>query len=130
MISAVNNVSFGDSAQDLINSPGQFTTMASVPEMKPDSFEMENGKKKSHKGLKALLGVVVVALAAFIALGVAVKKGNLKSIEVPTEGAMAKAKAKIQNFGVKVGEKAESWYESIAKMFNKGEKAAKSSESK
>lgn len=129
MISAVNGVSFGNS-QDLINSPGQFTTMAPTPEMKPDSFEMEGEKKKSHTGLKVLLGTAIVALAAFIGLGVAVKKGSLTKVEVPAEGTIAKAQAKVKNFGVKVGEKAADWYESIMKMFGRGEKAAAKSESK
>ncbi len=129
MISAINNVSFGNN-QDLINSPGQFTTMPATPEMKPDSFEMEGEKKKSHTGLKVLIGTALVALAAFIGLGVAVKKGNLKAVEVPTEGFMAKTKAQAQNFGVKVGEAAEKCYDKVAGWFGKGEKAASSSESK
>ena len=128
MISAINNVSFGNT-QDLINSPGQFTT-AAIPEMKSDSFEMEGEKKKSHTGLKVLIGTALVALAAFIGLGVAVKKGSLNAVEVPTDGFMAKSKAQIQNFGVKVGEAAEKCYDKVAGWFGRGEKAAASSESK
>lgn len=124
MVSAINSVSFGNT-QDLINSPGRFTTIA-TPEMKPDSFEMEGENKKSHTGLKALIGIALVALAAFIGLGAAFKKGNLKKVEIPTEGFIAKAKAKIQNFGYDVGEKAEACYKTIAGWFGKGEKAAKS----
>ena len=127
MIGAINNVSFGNS-QDLINSPGQFSTTA-IPEAKPDTFEMEDENKKSHTGLKVLIGTALVALAAFVGLGVAVKKGKISKVDVPAEGFMAKAKAKAQNFGFSVGEQAQKCYEKVAGWFGKGKKAA-TSESK
>ena len=123
MISAINNVSFGNN-QDLINSPGQFSATA-IPENKPDTFEMEDENKKSNNGLKALLGTALVALAAFVGLGVAVKKGNLVKVDVPAEGFMAKVKAKVKNFGFSVGEQAKKCYEKVAGWFSKGEKATK-----
>ena len=124
MISAINNLSFGN-AQDLINSPGQFSTIA-TPASKPDTFEIEGENKKSNKGLKILLGTALVALAAFVGLGVAAKKGHLTKVDVPAEGFMAKAKAKVRNFGFSVGEQAQKCYDKVAGWFSKGEKTAKS----
>lgn len=123
MISAVSGISFkGETvnAQDLINSPGQFTT-APQQEMPADSFEKAGSeeKKKSNTGLKVAIGAAVVALATFIGLGYAVRKGHLEHVDVPAEGFFAKAGAHIKNAAVKVGEWADSCYTSIMKLFGK-----------
>ena len=122
MISAVSGISFkGETvnAQDLINSPGQFATVPQQ-EMPADSFEKAGEeKKKSNTGLKVAIGAAVVALAAFIGLGYAVRKGHLEHVDVPAEGFFAKAGAHIKNAGVKVGEWADSCYTSIMKLFGK-----------
>lgn len=128
MISAVSGISFkGETvnAQDLINSPGQFAS-APKSEVPVDSFEKAGEeKKKSNNGLKAAIGTAIVALGAFIGLGYAVRKGHLEHVDIPAEGMFAKAKAHIQNAGVKVGEWADSCYNSIMKLFGREAKDAK-----
>ena len=70
MISSVSNVNFrGDAApvnaQDLINSPGKFTTQAPKADAPADSFEKEGApaeKKKSKAS--AIIGTIVGLLAA------------------------------------------------------------------
>lgn len=128
MISAVSGISFkGEAvnAQDLINSPGQFSS-APQQEIPADSFEKaEEEKKSSNTGLKVAIGAALVALAAFVGLGYAVRKGHLEHVDVPAEGFFAKAGAHIKNAGVKVGEWADSCYNSILKLFGKEVKEAK-----
>ena len=122
MISAVSGISFkGETvnAQDLINSPGQFAT-APKSEVPVDSFEKASEeKKKSNTGLKVAIGAAVVALATFIGLGYAVRKGHLEHVDVPAEGMFAKAKAHVNNAAETVGKWADSCYTSIMKLFGK-----------
>ena len=105
MIHSVSGVSFrGDAAvnmQDLINSPGKYTSQALNSEMPADSFENNTEKPKSHKG--AVIGTIIGLLAAaYIGLGVAVNKNLLKKIDNP-EGIVQKTK----NFFHKIGESAD-----------------------
>ncbi|MBO6088360.1 hypothetical protein J6P92_08465 [bacterium] len=129
MISAVSGISFkGETinAQDLINSPGQFTTVPQQQEIPVDSFEKAGEeKKKSNTGLKVAIGVAVAALAAFIGLGYAVHNGHLERVDIPADGFLKKIGARIKNAGVKVGEWAESCYKSIMKLFGKEVKDTK-----
>lgn len=125
MIDSISSVSFkANDMQNLIGAPGQFPAVAQQPAV--DSFvrEGEEEEKSSNTGLKVLLGTAIASLAAFIGLGYAVKSGKLTKVEVPTEGALAKVMAHIKNFGVTVGEKAESCYKTIAGWLGRGEKAA------
>lgn len=120
MISAVSSVSFrGEGSPDIINAPGKFSAQPSVANIPADSFE-KNEEKKG--GWKALLGVAIVALAAFAGLGYAVKSGNLAKVEAKDlENAkfFEKAWAYTKNAGFWVGEKAQSCYEGIAGLFKK-----------
>ena len=129
MISAVSGISFkGETvnAQDLINSPGQFATIPQA-EVPADSFEKAGEEeKKKNTGLKVAIGTALVALAAFIGLGVAVHKGKLEHVDIPAEGFFAKTKAHIKNAGAKVGEWADSCYNWATKLFGReGAKDAK-----
>jgi len=122
MISAVSGISFkGENvnAQDLINSSGQFAT-APKSEVPVDSFEKAGEeKKKSNTGLKAAIGTAIIALAAFIGLGYAVRKGHLEHKDIPAEGMFAKAGAYVNNAAETVGKWADSCYTSIMKLFGR-----------
>ena len=129
MISAVSGISFkGETvnAQDLINSPGQFATVPQQ-EAPADSFEKAGNEeqKKSNTGLKVAIGAALVALATFIGLGYAVRKGHLEHVDVPAEGMFAKAKAYVNNAAETVGKWADSCYTSILKLFNREAKDVK-----
>ena len=124
MISSIsNNVHFrGEavSAQDLINSPGNFS--ANIPADKPDTFEKapfeEENNEKSY--LPAIIGTAVAALAAFVGLGVAVKKGKLEKVEVAeADSFFKKLWTRTKNVGFSIGEAAGKCYDKIAKLFGK-----------
>ena len=110
MINSVSGISFrGDTSMnvnDLINSPGKFTTNQVRADMPSDEFEPSE-KKKSHKG--AVLGTIIALLAAaYIGLGVAVHKGAIQKVENP-EGIMQK----VQNFFRSIGKSADNLWSKI-----------------
>ena len=116
MISSVSSVNFrGDAApanaQDLINSPGKFTTTQPQPaDVKADSFEKEGAEKKKNK-TGIVIGSIVGALAvAYIALSALVHKGTLK--QVPDAGDL-KFKDKVQNFFYSIGESGSKLWKKI-----------------
>ena len=122
MLSAVSGVSFkGDVApaqntQDLINAPSQFAgPIADVP---ADSFEKAGEEKKKSKAPAILGGLVALAAAAYIGLGVAVGKGKLNKV-VAAEGAELKFMKKAQNWAHTVGENANNVWKSITGWFGK-----------
>ena len=121
MISSVSNVNFrGDAApvnaQDLINSPGKYTTQATKADAPADSFEKKDGaegaeKKKSN--LPAIIGSIAGLLAlTYIGLGIAVGKGKLTKA-VAEEGKELGFMGKVKNFFVSIGENAENLWKRI-----------------
>ena len=119
MISSVSNVNFrGDAApvnaQDLINSPGKYTTQASKAEASADSFEKEGaaeGKKKSKA--PAIIATVVGLLAAtYVGLSIAVGKKALTRA-VAEEGKELGFMGKVKNFFVDIGESGEKLWNKI-----------------
>jgi hypothetical protein len=126
MISAVSNVSFrGEGSSDIINAPSKYSAQPSAINPPADSFEKADKEKKS--GWKALLGVAIVALAAFAGLGYAVKTEKLVKVEakeLENAGFFGKVGAYIKNAGYWVGEKAQSCYEGVAGLFSKETKEA------
>lgn len=120
MINSVSGVSFRGEAlntQDLINAPGKYAAPADVA---VDSFEKQGKAKK--KGGRGLLATAAVALAAFVALGVAVKKGHLERVEInEANGFFKKLLQKGQNLATTVGEYAvKAWDATGGRLFNKG----------
>ena len=112
MISSVSNVNFrGDAAsvnaQDLINSPGKFTTQAPKADAPADSFEKEGApaEKKKSKA-PAIIGTIVGLLAAtYVGLSIAVGKKALTRA-VAEEG-------KELDFFVDIGESGEKLWNKI-----------------
>lgn len=124
MINSVPNLSFrGEvaNAQDLINSQGQFASPAQTAEMTPDSFEFENKEKKTSTGTKAIIATLVTGLAAFAALGYAVKKGHLeKPVINDADGFFSKLWPRTKKVAYQVGEAAgKCWDSTIGKLFSK-----------
>lgn len=120
-IGAVRNVSFGDSAQDLINAEGKYTAQAPLEEIPADSFE-----KKSNKGAVTAGVTAAVLLAAAAGLGYAVSKGKidlskLKVAEADMKdiGFFKKAWAHSKNITATCLEKLGTAYDSVAKFFTK-----------
>ena len=115
MISSVSNINFrGDAgtvnAQDLINSPGKFTTQPQAADVKSDSFEKEGEVKKKNK-TGIIIGSIVGALAvAYITLSALVHKGTIN--RVPDTGDL-KFKDKIQNFFYSIGESGSKLWKKI-----------------
>ena len=131
MISSVSNINFrGDAApvnhQDLINSPGKFTTTQPPKADAPaDSFEKKDGaegaeKKKSKAPV--IIGSIAGLLAlAYIGLGIAVGKGKLTKA-VAEEGKELGFMGKVKNFFVSIGENAENlWNRIRGKKAEEGE---------
>ena len=119
MISSVSNVNFrGDAApvnaQDLINSPGKFTTQAPKADAPADSFEKEGApaeKKKSKAS--AIIGTIVGLLAAtYVGLSIAVGKKALTRA-VAEEGKELGFLGKVKNFFVDIGESGEKLWNKI-----------------
>lgn len=119
MISSVSNVNFrGDAAsvnaQDLINSPGKFTTQAPKTDAPADSFEKEGApaeKKKSKTS--AIIGTIVGLLAAtYVGLSIAVGKKALTRA-VAEEGKELGFLGKVKNFFVDIGESGEKLWNKI-----------------
>ena len=128
MINSVSGVSFRGEAlntQDLINAPGKYAAPADVA---VDSFEKQGKAKK--KGGRGLLATAAVALAAFVALGVAVKKGHLERVEInEANGFFKKLLQKGQNLAHTIGEYAvKAWDATGGKLFKKGAEAAEATE--
>ena len=119
MISSVSNVNFrGDAApmnaQDLINSPGKFTTQAPKAEAPADSFEKEGApvEKKKSKA-PAIIGTIVGLLAAtYVGLSIAVGKKALTRA-VAEEGKELGFLGKVKNFFVDIGESGEKLWNKI-----------------
>lgn len=120
MINSVSNVSFKANSAELLSAPGKFSqTPVAKTDAPADEFV---GKKKSKA--PAVMTTLALALAAFIGLGVAVKKGKLAKVE-NAEGFMAK----IKNVGASIGGAAESCWNKITGIFGKkGEKVAEAVE--
>ena len=116
MINSVSNVSFrGDvNAQELINSPGKYTTAAAPQAEAPaDSFEKEGAAPKKKSKAPAIIGTIVgLAAAAYIALGIAVGKGKLAKA-VPDEAGNIGFMGKVKNFFVSIGESADNLWSKI-----------------
>jgi len=123
MISAVSNVSFGEtSASNLINSPGLYSSQVAAEI--PDTYEPSEGKKKSAKG--AVLTTALLALAAFAGLGYMVKTNKLAKVDIAEgENFFKKIWLHTKNAGAKVGEWAESCYNTIAGWFTRSSNKAK-----
>lgn len=120
MINSVSGVSFRGEAlntQDLINAPGKYAAPADVA---VDSFEKQGKAKK--KGGRGLLATAAVALAAFVALGIAVKKGHLERVEInEANGFFSKLLQRGKNLATTVGEYAvRAWDATAGKLFNRG----------
>ena len=120
MINSVSGVSFRGEAlntQDLINAPGKYAAPADVA---VDSFEKQGKAKK--KGGRGLLATAAVALAAFVALGIAVKKGHLERVEInEANGFFSKLLQRGKNLATTVGEYAvRAWDATAGRLFNKG----------
>lgn len=119
MISSVSNVNFrGDAApvnaQDLINSPGKFTTQAPKADAPADSFEKEGApaEKKKSKA-PAIIGTIVGLLAAtYVGLSIAVGKKALTRA-VAEEGKELGFLGKVKNFFVDIGESGEKLWNKI-----------------
>ena len=119
MISSVSNVNFrGDAAsvnaQDLINSPGKFTTQAPKTDAPADSFEKEGApaEKKKSKA-PAIIGTIVGLLAAtYVGLSIAVGKKALTRA-VAEEGKELGFLGKVKNFCVDIGESGEKLWNKI-----------------
>ncbi len=115
MISSVSNINFrGDAApvnhQDLINSPGKFTTQAPKADAPADSFEKNDGVEKSKSKTPVILAsVAALLLAAYVGLSVAVGKGSI----VEKTGADLKFGDKVKNFFYKVGKSGDDLWNKI-----------------
>lgn len=119
MISSVSNVNFrGDAApvnaQDLINSPGKFTTQAPKAEAPADSFEKEGApvEKKKSKA-PAIIGTIVGLLAAtYVGLSIAVGKKALTRA-VAEDGKDLGFLGNVKNFFVDIGESGKNLWNKI-----------------
>lgn len=139
MINSVSKINFCaadavSNAQDLLSSPGQFSAAAPIPENVPDSFEKQGAEEKTSKktATKAIIAAAVATVAAFAALGYAVKSGKLNKVNTAeTEGFFSKAWAHVKNAGYTVGDFAgKCWDKTIGKLIGSGaaEKVAEATE--
>lgn len=125
-VGAVRNVSFGESAQDLINAEGKYTAQAPLEEMPSDSFE-----KKSNKGAIAAGTAVVGLLALAGGLAYAAKHGKLNDWHVEDLSAVKdnKIMAHIKEYTYQAAEKCKKGYDWIASKFSsKAENATQKTE--
>lgn len=122
MISSVSNVNFrGDAApvnhQDLINSPGKFTTQAPKADAPADSFEKKDGadnaETKKSKAPAIIGSVAALLLAAYVGLSVAVGKGKLVEKQVAEGAEKLKFGEKVNNFFYKIGKSGEELWNKI-----------------
>ena len=114
MLNSVSGVSFkGDitpnpNVQDLINSPGQYASLAA--EAPADSFEKAGAEKEHKSKAPAIIATIVgLAAAAYVGLGIAVGKGKLTKVE----GADLKFTEKVQNFFHSIGENASNMWKKV-----------------
>lgn len=130
MISSVSNVNFrGDAApvnhQDLINSPGKFTTQTPKADAPADSFEKKDGAEKAEKSKSkapAIIGTIAgLLLAAYVGLSIAVGKGKI----VERKGAELKFGDKVNNFFHKIGKSGEELWNKIRGKKVEGDDAPK-----
>jgi len=110
MISPVSNRLSFRGNEDLFNSPGKFTVQNQ--EVKKDfnekRFDESNNKKKVW--VPVTIGALAL-LAGFIGLGYAVRKGNLKHVDVSeVEGTFSKLWTRCKNIGHTIGETADKCY--------------------
>ena len=122
MISSVSNVNFrGDVApvnhQDLINSPGKFTTQAPKADAPADSFEKKDGadnaETKKSKAPAIIGSVAALLLAAYVGLSVAVGKGKIVEKQVAEGAEKLKFGEKVNNFFYKIGKSGENLWNKI-----------------
>lgn len=122
MISSVSNVNFrGDAApvnhQDLINSPGKFTTQAPKADAPADSFEKKDGadnaETKKSKAPAIIGSVAALLLAVYVGLSVAVGKGKLVEKQVAEGAEKLKFGEKVNNFFYKIGKSGEELWNKI-----------------
>lgn len=127
MISSVSNVNFrGDAApvnhQDLINSPGKYSSQAPKADAPADSFEKKDGAEKPKSKAPAILSTVAALLvAAYVGLSIAVHKGSLGE----AKGAELKLADKVKNFFYKVGKSGDDLWGKIRGKKVEGEEAPK-----
>lgn len=127
MISSVSNVNFrGDAApvnhQDLINSPGKYSSQASKADAPADSFEKKDGAEKPKSKAPAILSTVAALLvAAYVGLSIAVHKGSLGE----AKGAELKLADRVKNFFYKVGKSGDDLWGKIRGKKVEGEEAPK-----
>ena len=122
MISAVRNVSFGESAQDLINAEGKYNAQPKIEDMPADSFE----SKKSNKAAAAAGIGALALLAAAAGLGYAVHNDKFAKVaaeEIKDMKLGSKIWAYTKNAGHYVGEKADALYKWCASFFKSAEAA-------
>lgn len=119
MLNSVSGVSFkGDvtpaqNTQDLISAPSQFS--ASLADAPVDSFEKVGEEKKRSKAPVVIGGLLALAAATYIGLGIAVGKGKLKKVE----GTDLKFMEKAQNWAHAVGDNAKSVWNKVTGWFGK-----------
>lgn len=119
MLNSVSGVSFkGDIApaqntQDLISAPSQFS--APLADAPVDSFEKVGEEKKKSKAPVIIGGLLALAAATYIGLGIAVGKGKLKKVE----GTDLKFMEKAQNWAHAVGDNAKSAWNKVTGWFGR-----------
>ena len=131
MISSVSNVNFrGDAApvnhQDLISSPGKYSSEAPKADAPADSFEKKDGAEKPKSKTPAVLSTIAALLvAAYVGLSVAVHKGSLSE----AKGAELKLADKVKNFFYKVGKSGDDlWTKIRGKKVNAEDASKKTSD--
>ena len=127
MISSVSNVNFrGDAApvnhQELIYSPGKYSSQAPKADAPADAFEKKDGAEKPKSKAPAILSTVAALLvAAYVGLSIAVHKGSLGE----AKGAELKLADKVKNFFYKVGKSGDDLWGKIRGKKVEGEEAPK-----
>lgn len=127
MISSVSNVNFrGDAApvnhQDLINSPGKYSSQTPKADAPADSFEKKDGAEKPKSKTSAVLSTVAALLvAAYVGLSIAVHKGSIEE----AKGAELKLADKVKNFFYKVGKSGDDLWAKIRGKKVEGEEVPK-----
>lgn len=96
---------------DLIRKPQSYTTPTSVPA----ATEITEPKKKSHKGLKIILGVAAAIIAGGAALAWGQKSGKLASLASKTSNEFLQ---KVIGYGEKAGEYINKQLVNIKNLFS------------
>lgn len=136
MINSVSGVNFcGDAApanaQSLINDPGKFSASA-IAQTQPDSFEKAGEapvEKKKSKVPVILGGILALAAATYVSLGIAVGKGKLTKA-VANAGEEVGFMGKVKNFFVDIGENANKMWKKIRGQGGEETKKADAPETK